>query len=918
MASPAETAKGVDGHILAAMSASRAGFFPPWLTRAKVHPVRPRVALLKRPALDAKLAGHSDARITVVCAPAGFGKTTALVSWRDVLVEKGFDVAWLSLDSDDNDPYQFVMYVALSISAAGVDLHDVFEHNAASGEGQSARRLLNILHSAVERHDENVVLMMDDFDNLGEDVVDTIVEPLIRYASDNFHLAFACRDDSALKTSDLELGGFARRFGAPDLRFTMAELLEFVSPSMVPATVKRLHGLTEGWPVAVQLLRAAVSSRQEISDVVANLAGDNSMMAGYLSEQVFDRLTGDVQTFLMEISIVDRVDRDLADHLRDRDDSTQYFNDLKKLDALVSSVDAVHHSFRLHPIFREYLHGRLTAEDPRRAGQLHRRAAQWYADHGHLLRAVRHFVEGNDHEQAAVAIEESGGLLTWIRDGLTRLRAAMQLLDPAVVRARPRLALIQCLMFLKTGRPHDARTLFDATVSRLTLESGSDTEVHREVTIIGHLLHAYGGAEIPRKLFDTLENELVRIPPGEHFIRAHHLTMLCGLNSSLGNFSRARRYGREAIRAFRAGNSIYGEVYIRIHLGDAAYGEGDSAAAAHYRKALGLIRRNFSDDGAVKLIVDVLQAELRYSGNRIESIPRAIDEFPKRLEHREAWLNVLAAAYTVASNVTAVRSGIDAALKLLEERQHYPASQRMTSLQRLIAGLRMTLMLRADRVRDARAVLVDSGLTTSRCTGSHAADGAWRERDVVGQGIARLLIAEGRADDALAEIAGCLHARRESGHRRSCTTYHILCSLAHDRNGDEGSAASEMRNALALSVATGELRAFVDEGRAVHRILGSIGNGGLDDQQGRGILDRARTIRAAFAEERGKPLEHRLTDREIEVLRELVGGHPNKVIARNMGISHNTVRFHLKNIFAKMHVDSRLRAVSAAVRANIL
>lgn len=897
------------------MSVTRRDRFPPWLTRAKVHPVGARVEVLARLALNTKLVGGSSAPVTVVNAPAGFGKSTALVSWRKALIEQGAKVAWLSLDRDDNDPYELVLYVALAMSIAGVDEVDRHCEGASQGDGQSTRRLLNTIHTAVHNHDGQVVLMMDDFDHLGAEIVDAVIEPLIRYAPDNLHLAIACRDDGLLKTADLELKGVARRIGAGDLRFTVNELREFLSPTIGMATVQRLHKLTEGWPVAVRLLRTAFDSTPEIKDLVANLASETGKMATYLSEQVFGNLASDVRTFLMEVAIVDRVDRDLADYLRDDGDSARQFDRLRHLDALVSPVDTVHHSYRLHPIFRDYLCERLKIETPQRAAELHLRAARWYAARGHLLRAVGHCVEGNDQVRAATFIEESGGLLTWVKEGLTRLRTALAMVDEEVIRARPRLSLIQCLVLMKSGKPRDARALFDAT--RLALASWHEPspQVDHETTIIDHMLHAYAGTDLTDDLFDSLEGAIHEIPPDEHFIRGHHFTVLCGLNSSRGRFAQSRRYGHDAIREFRAGHSIYGEAYIQIHLGDVAYGEGDGAAAAeHYRKARELIRRHFRDDDAMRLIVDVLFAELRYGHNRLDSIPRAAESFPRQLERREAWFNIFAAAYTTASNLVAVRSDTSAALVMLDEQRDYAISQGMTSLENLILGQSAALMLRDGEVERARLLVAEAGLTAGRYD-THT-NMPWRERDVVIQTLARLLIAERRGQDALALVMRFLPRSQAQNHRRSSTVFHLLGSLANDQIGDTAAAARELHSALMIASASGEIRAFLDEGEPVYRLLDAFDDGASAKTVDPGILDRARLVRDAFKRHRKRDLS--LTDRELEVLRELVGGSPNKVIARNMGISHNTVRYHLKNIFAKMNVDSRLRAVDAAHRANIL
>ena len=924
---------------------SRNSAFPDWLITAKVHPPMQRADLLPRDPLARRLDRELNGSLTLLHAPAGYGKSTALVGWRSALLARQIDVAWVSLDKDDNDPYQLVLYVALALSLAGIDLTRCGIGADSTAGWRSARRLLNCLHGAVERHDKRVVLMLDDFENLSIETGDEIIDPLVKYAPNSLHIAVASRDATRLKVSDLDLRGLVYRVDAEALRFTLKELVEFLHPGLDMAQVHQVHEITEGWPVAVQLLKTATRSRQGVAHLLASLAGVGGKMAAYLSEQVFSEFSEETRAFLSDISIVDRIDAELADFLRERDDSATFFYNLRHVDALITPLGGAQRCYRLHPLFREFLYDFLSLGNRDRAVRLHRRAARWFGERDRLVHSVRHYVSANDQQGGAQVIENSGGLMRWLSEGLTSLRSALGLLDRETVHSRPRLALIQCLILMKTGRSYEARRLFEAVVRGLPEAPSSERALGYELMVIESLLYAYDARGLSDEFLDKLERSRAAFPQEETIFRGHHFTVLCGLNSSCGYFSRARRFADEAIGAFREAGSIYGEIYIHIHLGIIAYRQGETDAAhGHYDHAQKFIRSHFRDDEAMKLIVAVLLAELRYDLNRLNLIPQNIATCPKRLERYEAWFDIYAAAYVTASNIASNRYGTGVALTMIDEEMDFAARRHFSSLRNVITCQKATLLLRAGRREEAGSLMADSRLTTAMFKGGGARKATWRERDTVVQTFVRLHIACGRSRHALAEIDAFLPIAVSENNVRSVTTYRILRSLACFVDSAHDAAVEDLQQALLLAGGSGSIRAFLDEGPLMPALLelvversGDVGcaketsnggpgqatsNGGPAQEAsvgGRALAtsDGEPAQGALFGDRKARP-ESRLTARELEILRELGNGYSNKVIARNVGVSHNTVRYHLKNIFVKVNVHSRLNAVRAAQEADII
>lgn len=890
--------------------------FPPWLTRSKVTPVVQQVEILSRPSLTGRLNLGLDSSLTLLHAPAGFGKSTTLANWRAELLEEGVGrVAWLSLDKDDNDPFQLVLYLAFSLQVAGVKFTGSAIEHRSEFSNLSTRRLLSLLQFLVEREQQRVVMILDDFEHLEAEVIEEVIEPFIRYAPPSLHIAVAGRRDGSLKIADLELRGMVNRLEAEDLIFSYSELQEIFAPVTDPKSIQQIYAITEGWPVAVQLLRRVIKSERDLPEIFTHVSSDRGKLAAYLSEQVFDELDEESQLFLMDVSILDRIDCDFADFLRESDRSTEHLTRLKDLNALVTPVDKSGLLYRLHPIFREYLYDKLTSQSPERAIRLNARAGCWFADQGDLIKAVRHFVEGGDQSGAANCIESAGGLMLWLKEGLSRLPRAMSLLDEETIRSRPRLSLVQCLLLTKTGQSVQARQLYEAC-RRLVAPGAEDDDLNYELTVMQHLLHAYQGQGPSEEVFLGLEKSTERIPPGEHALKGHHYTVLCGLNAYRANLSKAHHYAQQAISAFRAAGSKYGEAYIHVHLGDLTYCQGlTEEADSHHRIANGFIRRHFSDDKAMRLIVDILQAELRYDANRLDLIPKVADQYPRQLQKRESWFNIHAAACVLSSNLAYCRSDLPSAMAILDAQQELARQQGLSGLENLLICQKATLMQRAGCFEESASVLTQSGLGLDSYRQESSSNPGWRERDTVTQAFLRQLIAEDDLTEALSHLNLLIEWTASEKQVRSCIKYLVLRALAHSRFSTEGPMLEDLQAALRFASGSRSVRAFLDEGDAVSCLLEVFLREAPRLRANQESIGHANLLVEQFSKRNKQSLE--LTERELQILQELKRGHANKVIARNVGISHNTVRYHLKNIFIKLKVSTRLQAVAEAQVRNI-
>ena len=899
--------------------------FPIWLMRSKVYPTRQRVDVVQRPSLIKQLDACLDAALSLVCAPAGYGKSTLYADWRNKLLQDEVKACWLSLEQEDNDAFQLLTYIAYSLYEGGVDFAGAGISEKFHFSDLSARTLLSVIQRVIEADGQKITLILDDFENLTEETIDRVIQPLLNHAPANLHIAIATRDDRRLKVAKLEMEGLALRLPAPSLNFTVDELRLFFADYLLEETIGEIQRITEGWPVAVQMLRSSLKSDRDINRVLASMTSTSSVITTYLSEQIFQGLESRLQHFLMDVSLLDGVSCELADYLRASDDSEALFDACLTLNTLVLPFEQVRNAFRLHPLFREYLQHRLSTTHPDRAVLLHLRAADWFVGMGDFVRAVRHALQAGRPLRAVEIIEQQGGVILWLREGLTRLRTALALLDEDTLRASPRVTAIRCILDIKNGQVYQARERYNTMQARyLNVQDSYAAEdrerIDHELMLVETLLACYEGKMLSEQFCSRLNSNISRIGRDDHASLGYHYNLLCFAYAQRGMLREARHYAGEAVKEYRLIGSFYGEAYINFHLGDISFAEGGSEQARnYYQTGLNLGRRHFNDDISIKLVARVLTAELNYEMNQLRGLSNMTTSIARQLEEREAWFDIYAAGYTTASNVEFARHGIDAAEAMLDRSLVYAGEQKLERLINLLVFQRMDLLLRATLDRKARYVLKVSGLRLENYRNPSRNDIAWRERHAAVYSIIRLQIREKNYEEALAALSYFSRHAKSSGHLKPNLRYAILTCLAYQGKNDFASAFKYLEQALRLSASSGFVRSFIDAGSELQEILQLYMQAPEYAASPPEYRQQAEKTAAFFrVTDEPEPTEELLSRRENEVLKYLAQGLSNKLIARNIGISENTIRFHLKNIYHKLQVHNRLLAITAARERKII
>ena len=378
------------------------------LLETKLHIPRRRRGLTPRPRLMQRLNLVTESALTLVSAPAGFGKTTLLAEWLAAAPADKYPAAWLSLDQRDNDPGVFWPYLVAAFD------------RAAPGVAASARSLLqshqppieavlDTLLNDLDTIPNDVVLVLDDYHVIETREIQDGMAHLLEHLPPQVHLVLACRADPALPLARLRGRGELVEIRAADLRFTPDEAAAYLNGVMglelTASDVAALETRTEGWITAIQLAALSMQGRDDITGFIAGFAGDDRYIVDYLVEEVLQRQPEHLRNFLLQTSILSRLNGSLCDAVTGQNGGKATLEAIERGNLFLVPLDDRRHWYRYHHLFADVLRARLLDEQADDLPDLHRRASLWYEQNGDPSEAIRHAMAGNDFDRAADLIE---------------------------------------------------------------------------------------------------------------------------------------------------------------------------------------------------------------------------------------------------------------------------------------------------------------------------------------------------------------------------------------------------------------------------------------------------------------------------------------------------------------------------------
>jgi LuxR family maltose regulon positive regulatory protein len=901
------------------------------LLAAKLHVPPLRRPPVARRRLIGRLHRGTGPRLTLVSAPAGFGKTTLLAEWAALTPKGEHTVAWVSLDEGDGAPASFWAYVvsALDAVAPGVGLRAL----ALLGETrpQPVEVIVATLLNDLGAFGRVVELVIDDYHTVDGPEIQPGMTYLVDHMPAQLRLVIATRADPALPLARLRASGELVEIRAADLRFTSAEATEYLHGAMgldlAAQDIATLEGRTEGWIAALQLAALSMQGRDDVAGFIASFAGDDRYIVDYLAEEVLQRQPERVRSFLLQTSILGRLTGSLADAVTGEDGGKATLEALDRGNLFLVPLDDRRQWYRYHHLFADVLRARLLDERPADVARLHQRAADWFEAHGQRSEAIRHALAAGGFERAADLIELAIPETSRARREST-LRGWLETLPADLVRMRPVLSNAYAGSFLVRGETdgieehlRDAERWLDAVASApngmrppgmVVVDEGAFRELPAGVAI-----HRAGQASL---LGDTAgamahARRALALVRDDGYQARGAAGALLGISSwANGDLASAERSCTEAMADLaRAGyHSDALGLAIKLsdiheargRLGDAfsVFQRGLQASVAHGSPPI----RGTADMLVGMSIVcrerddlDAARTHLRESRELAES--SALPQHPYR------WRLAMAL-------IRWSEGDLDSALELLGEAERLYDGDYSPDV-RPVAAFRARVWVAQGRLSEAVAWARGRGLAVT--------DELPYVREFEHATLARLLLAQAvreRSEGAMAGVLGFLARLLEAAERgaRAGSVLDILViqGLAHHAAGDPRAAIDVLERAIGLAEPEGYVRIFLDEGPPMAALLERAASGSRGSTYARRLL--ARAIPPRHHQLGAQPLVEPLSERELDVLRLLESDLTGPAIAGELVVSLATVRTHTRNIYAKLGVNSRRAAVRRASEVGLL
>ena len=907
---------------------------PAPLLETKFYVPRSGRGLVPRPRLIERLDRGTASKLTLVSAPAGFGKTTLLTEWLAAGPAAPADdrrVAWLSLDRADNDPASFWTYVIAAL------------RTVASGAGESALPLLQapqpppietvltVLLNELGTIAADIVLVLDDYHVIDARDVQDGMAFLLDHLPPGLHVVIASRADPALPLARWRARGELVEIRAAELRFTPHEaaayLNEMMGLQLTTQDVAALEARTEGWIAALQLAALSMQGRDDVAGFIAGFAGDDRYVVDYLAEEVLQRQSDRVQAFLLQTSILDRLSGPLCDVVTGQGGGKAMLAALDRGNLFLVPLDDRRRWYRYHHLFADVLHARLLDEQPGQVPDLHRRASAWYQQNGQQSEAIGHALAAEDFERAADLVELAIPAIRRSRQEAA-LRGWLKTLPDEVVRVRPVLSVGLAGALLAVGelegvegRLRDAERCLGATTG---IGAGSQAPSAEMAVEDEEFRRLPAGIELYRSALAMARGDVpgtVRharraidlSPEEDHLVRASAAGMSGLASWTSGDLEAGYSAYAECVAGLRRAGHIADIFGCAIALADIRSAQGRLGEAMRtYEQALqgapeqgGLVLRGTAD-------MHVGMSEVHRERDDLPAATQHLLRSQELGEHiglpqnRYRWRVAMA-------RIRQAEGDLVGALDLLNEAERLYMGDFFPNV-RPVPALKARVWIAQGRLGDALGWAREQGLSVD--------DDLSYLHEFEHITLARVLLAryqDERAEASIHEatrlLERLLRAAEEGGRTGRVIEILVLRALAHQTLGDIPAALASLQRALTLAEPEGYVRIFVDEGPPIASLLRAAAKQGTAPSYVRRLLAAVSTTEDSTPVSQG--LIEPLSERELEVLRLLGTDLDGPEIARELVVSLNTVRTHTKNIYAKLGVTNRRAAVRRAAELGL-
>ncbi|MEW5870776.1 MAG: LuxR C-terminal-related transcriptional regulator [Chloroflexota bacterium] len=841
-------------------------------------------------------------KLTLISAPAGFGKTTLVSEWIAACEQRTPQVraAWLSLDKGDSEPARFLAYLVAALQTLVETLGVSILSALQSPQPPASQALLTALLNEIAALPDPFILVLDDYHAIDSKPVDQALAFLLDHLPPQMHLVIASREDPSLPLARLRAQGLLTELRAADLRFTSAEAAEFLNQASglqgmgLALSAEELNALetrTEGWIAGLQLAALAMQGQSDTASFIQAFTGSHRFVLDYLLEEVLQQQPESIQAFLLRTSILERLCGPLCDAvlLDSETPGQETLEFLERANLFIVPLDNQRRWYRYHHLFAEFLRQRA----PREQAGLHMRASQWFEEAGLKLEAFQHAAAAHDIQRAERLIGAKGmtihsrGTLAIILDWLASLPAAVKDARPSLWVRSATLALVGG----QTGGVEENLNAAEKALQNAELDA-------RNRDLIGQIAAARATLALtryqPEVILAQAQRALEYLPPEDLAFRLTAFWTLGFAHYLLGDRAAAAQAYTQALEVSQEAGDSFSTILATGSLGQVQELENQlHLAAASYRRVLELAGEHpLPNIGETHLDL----ARIYYEWNDLEAAEQHARQSLPLVRLYDRLIDRFVLTEIFLARLELARGDIDGAAGRLAQTEQ--SVRQNNFVQRLpeVAAAQVLVLIRQGKLQAAAQLVQAYPLPLHQ---------------------ARLLLAQGDLHAALALLEPLRQEMQTKGWQDERLKALVLEALALRAQGEKQRALQALAQALALAEPGGFIRLFVDEGPPMARLLSEAAAQGVMPGYTARLLaafEKPPALRPASLQ----PLVEPLSLREMEVLRLVAQGLSNREISAKLFLAVDTVKGYNRRIFDKLHVQRRTEAIARARELGLL
>lgn len=751
-------------------------------------------------------------------APAGFGKTQAMLQWKDEARKARQQVSWLPLLPTDRAASHLAQRLLTTLGEAGLKgLPKVVNGKLNVAE------FVESLTRALTRHRRRMLLVLDDYHVMEQDSADELLQHFFLALPANLTVCLATRRICPIPLSRVILQGRLQRLSMESLAFTKAEARAFFNSSLRPGVLRRLHELTDGWPAALEMARVCLPDWQKHHRDILNVPAFARLIRAYCDNEVLAYAGAPAVELLIECSISGVLEPRLCDAIRDQGDSAQLLAGLTARETFMKAENLQNNQYSLPSLLRHVLERRAVERGRAFVAAANLRAAEFLKRENEILPSLRHFLKAHQPETAAAALESASLLTIATIQGDTVGQALIDLIPHDQLVKFPRLVLCRVFLDFKRGLMDEARALF-AELSERTHEftvdrpGGNDGQLKAEALCVEVIMEFYSRSRAPVEYLRKLDRQIPVVSKADARLGTLFHLILGLLHEARGDLNAAQTQFIQCEKLNVREPQFWITVWLKYHFATLAIARGQLVQAKHHLQAgLRMWAVHFRNYASYRAMVQLALAEIAYETNALPQAQTALDDALYSAEHIEGWFETYAAVYEVKMMIHWHAGEIDKIEAMLRNSIAIPR------VGVLLESFCHALMLRF-------AVLQKNYSVAQKIVDAHAFDKRWqapdfeeefayREWDLVGLCLCRIAIHQ-KDFPAAIDIADRLdQVARLAGRGRAVAKASVLRSIIENERNHPQQAATHLLSAIETAHAQGYKRVFLDEGTLIRPVF---------------------------------------------------------------------------------------------------